>query len=68
MNECSNGDCEETFGYDAAMSDPPEGEGHIEAVFNSEDGPSYLVNETRYYCSVACLQADADNHPFGGDE
>ncbi|MDS0258542.1 hypothetical protein NDI56_03840 [Haloarcula sp. S1CR25-12] len=64
MQDCSN--CSEELGYDAGFDDPPKGEGHIAAVFNPEDGPSYVCSETRYYCSAECLLDDADNHPFGG--
>lgn len=65
MSECSNPDCDEEFGYDAGVEDPdPESQGHIAVVHSPED-KSFIVEDRAYYCSVPCLRADADNHPFG---
>ena len=61
--------CGGEIGYDTGFDDPPEGEGHIEAVWNPSDEPSYVVGASRLYCSINCLVDDADELPFeGGDQ
>lgn len=62
-DSCSN--CSKDFGYEIGWDDPPKGEGHIEVVFNPEDEPSYVVGETRHYCSINCLEEDTEEIPFG---
>jgi hypothetical protein len=59
---CSH--CGSEFGYEPGWDDPPEGEGHIEVTWNPDDEPSFVVSETRKYCSLTCVEADAENHPF----
>lgn len=61
-DQCSH--CGEDFGYEIGWDDPPEGEGHIEVTWNPDDQPSYVVGETRRYCSPACLQEEIDELPF----
>jgi len=62
-DDCSY--CGEDFGYDSDWDDIPKGDGHIEARFNPENEPGFVVEETRRYCDVDCLVADSDEHPFG---
>lgn len=63
MQSCSN--CGADFGYDAGWDDPPKvGDGHIGVAFNPTDDP-VVLSETRYYCSISCLQADTDEVPEG---
>lgn len=52
--------CGEKFSYEVGWDDPPEGAGHIKATWNPPDKPSFVVGETRTYCSVECLQADEE--------
>lgn len=60
-DSCSN--CGESFGYEIGWDDPPKGKGHIEVLWNPADEPSFVVGETRRYCSIACLKADRDDFP-----
>lgn len=62
------GNCEESLGYDADWDDPPKGEGHIEVTWNPADEPSFVVGETRYYCSPECLLSDLDALPYSDEE
>ena len=59
MTACSYEDCDTVFDYDVGgFDDPTEGNGHIEVTYNPADEPSFVVADTRYYCSVSCLLAD----------
>ena len=62
-DSCSH--CDEEFGYEVGWDDPPKGEGHIQVTWNPADKPSFVVGETRKYCSIECLTQDSDSHPFG---
>jgi hypothetical protein len=63
-DECSN--CGTNFGYEIGWDEPPKGDGHIEVTWNPADEPSFVVGETRHYCSAKCLIQDSEAHPFGG--
>lgn len=65
-DRCSN--CDESFGWEIGWDDPPKGKGYIEVTWNPAGEPSFVVGETRRYCSIDCMQEDAGKHPFGGGE
>lgn len=57
--------CGDEFGFEPGWDDPPKGEGYIEVTWNPADEPPFVVGVTRRYCSVECLEDDAEEHPFG---
>jgi hypothetical protein len=66
-DQCIN--CGESFGAEIGWDDLPKGGSYVEVTWNPEDEPSFVVANTRRYCSVECLKDDASelpDHALGG--